>query len=660
MSLRNLGDYTIVKQIGQGSLGNVYLAEHRFMKRQYAIKVLPEELSQNKGFIQRFEEEVGLIAALDHPHIVKIHNISYADGCYFLVMDCVVDELGETTNFAQYMAEQKNPITEENLYDWMKQIAGALDYANTRPGAQAMMHRGLKLNNILIGRDSQQKMGLYVADFGLSRIIGMGTVLSRIYQSLMKSLESGRNASPATQELEADQLQRVHNSFLQSYAFLAPEQKKLSESLEGQNRCDAYAFGVLVYYAITKRFPEGVFDMPCDLVPQYQKNWNLLVSKCLQADPAKRPSSLLSALDSLLEEKKPSLSHSISKVEGSKAENFKKVEAESTLQKTAFVSSNVQTPAFKRVSAYRPANGFTPTPSLAKPAPAAPPQEKLRPILQESEIKRPKYDPNPGAIFSMETMVTHYQPKKEPEAKNIEPILTEMVAIKGGRFVRGCKDGNRDEMPEHHIVLHDFAIDMHPITNEQFSRFLEAMGGEKDAQNNDIIRLKESRIKRSGGILSIESGYAKHPVVGVSWYGAVAYAKWIGKRLPTEAEWEVAAASGDAHSIYPTGSEIEKHQANFFSSDTTSVMSYPPNASGLYDMAGNVYEWCQDWYGYNYYETSAQEPDRPKGPLQGVYRVLRGGCWKSLKDDLRCSHRHRNNPGCENRTYGFRCAADAK
>ena len=186
------------------------------------------------------------------------------------------------------------------------------------------------------------------------------------------------------------------------------------------------------------------------------------------------------------------------------------------------------------------------------------------------------------------------------------------------------------------------------------------MGGEKDANNNDIIRLRESRIKRLGGKLIIESGYAKHPVVGVSWYGATAYAKWVGKRLPTEAEWEIAASSGFEDMIFPTGSQIERTQANFFSADTVNVMSYPPNRFGLYDMAGNVYEWCQDWYDYTYYEHSCQEPENPKGPLQGVYRVLRGGCWKSLHDDLRCAHRHRNNPGTINKTYGFRCAADVK
>lgn len=149
-------------------------------------------------------------------------------------------------------------------------------------------------------------------------------------------------------------------------------------------------------------------------------------------------------------------------------------------------------------------------------------------------------------------------------------------------------------------------------------------------------------------------------MVGVTWYGAVAYAKWVGKRLPTEAEWEIAASSAQESMRYPMGETIEKTQANFFSSDTTAVMSYAANTLGLFDMAGNVYEWVQDWYGYNYFETSVQEPDNPPGPVQGVYRVLRGGCWKSLQEDLRCSKRNRNNPGTVNSTYGFRCAADVQ
>jgi formylglycine-generating enzyme required for sulfatase activity len=278
-------------------------------------------------------------------------------------------------------------------------------------------------------------------------------------------------------------------------------------------------------------------------------------------------------------------------------------------------------------------------------------------VLKPQEIARPQYEADPGAIFHQGTMVSHYTPTKV-ESNEVEPLLAEMVVIPGGVYMRGSTEGARDEMPRHEIRLPSFAFDIHPVTNEQFVRFLQAMGGEKDHNNNDIIRLRDSRIKRSAGKVIIESGYAKHPVVGVTWYGALAYAKWIGKRLPLEAEWEAAASGGHSDWLFPTGPNIERAQANFFSSDTTPVMSYQPNAFGLYDMAGNVYQWCQDWYAYNYYDTSALEPDRPIGPPQGVYRVLRGGCWKSLKDDMRCSHRHRNNPGAVNGTYGFRCAAD--
>jgi len=283
---------------------------------------------------------------------------------------------------------------------------------------------------------------------------------------------------------------------------------------------------------------------------------------------------------------------------------------------------------------------------------------QLKPILKPQELKRPEFEPNPGHIFQQELVVAKYAP--QPKAIDpIEPIMTPMVVIPGGDYARGSMSGARDEMPRHVVQLAPFALDIYPITNEQFVRFLEVMGGEKDGQNNDMIRLKESRIKRVAGKIMIESGYSKHPVVGVTWYGAKAYAEWVGKRLPTEAEWEVAASSGK-ETLYPTGLTIEKGTANFFSSDTTPVMSYPPTEIGLYDMAGNVYEWCSDWYGYNYYEASMQEPLDPQGPQQGVYRVLRGGCWKSLKEDLRVSHRHRNNPGAVNGAYGFRCAADVE
>lgn len=644
---RIFGDYNVIKQIGQGSLGTVYLVEHRFMKRQFVLKVLPEELSTDRSFVQRLEEEVSILAALDHPNIVKIHNISFAHGQYFLVTDCVVDELGETTNLAQFMLSQGKRLDEEELYRLLRQIAEALQYAHGKKiSGKGIAHRGIKLNNILVGKSKSGGIDVYLSDYGLSRIIGTGAVLMRTQLMMADALGIGTaiiNAKisqryPPT-SVDATKLTALHYSFLQNYAFLSPEQKRLDAMMHADTKADVYAFGVLTYYLLMGEFPEGIFDMPSSKCVEYVWDWDRLIRNCLQTDPNNRPESLLAALDALKQSPEEIPPTPQIKIQ----EEVPAVIVESIpepVNKTQKVTGTTSSPAQKVVN-------------LGEKS------ETLKPVLQVTQLERPQTDLDPGSVFNIDTTVKFYVPERK-EIKNTQPLLTDMVIVHGGMFYRGSNDGNRDEVPRHQVSLESFAIDIHPVTNEQFVRFLEVMGGEKDSNHHDIIRLRDSRIKRSGGRISIESGYAKHPVVGVTWYGAVGYAKWVGKRLPTEAEWEIASYGALEGALYQTGDDIEKTQANFFSADTTPVMSYAPNGHGLYDMAGNVYEWCHDWYSYNYYEVSIQEPENPMGPLQGVYRVLRGGCWKSLKEDLRCSRRHRNNPGTVNGTYGFRCAADVQ
>lgn len=673
MEQRTLGDYKIIKSIGQGALGTVHLAEHRFIKRQYVLKVLPEELSTDRGFIQRFEEDVGLLASLDHPNIVKIHNVSFDQGQYFLVTDCIVDDLGETTNLAQYVMGLRRTLEEEELFHLLLQVADPLDYAHAKKaGTKDFVHRSLKLNNILVGK-GEHGIGIFLSDFGLSRIIGPGAVLTRTYKNVAEALgiglqvvsqKAGLDRYP-NPPIEQQKLLPLHTSFLQNYAFLAPEQKRLDSVHPVDAKADVYAFGVLAYFLLMNELPEGVFDMPSSR-KKYLYHWDDLILNCLHNNPAKRPDHLMNALEAVRYGKSSPASEEISEIteqcdskreeEPAPAELAQKYVASEyvekavlALQTAAGPSADVEAKPQLVLEGAQPVDAILQT----KPIEAS---QGLKPNLQMPQLERPQTDLDPGAVFQINSSVKTYNPERK-DVTNVKPLLTDMVVIPGGTKYRGSHDGNRDEMPRHQITLASFAIDIHPVTNEQFVRFLEVMGGEKDSNHNDIIRLRDSRIKRSGGKLSIESGYAKHPVVGVTWYGAVAYAKWVGKRLPTEAEWEIAARGEQENSLYPTGDDIEKTQANFFSSDTTAVMSYAPNGFGLYDMAGNVYEWCHDWYGYNYYEVSIQEPENPQGPLQGVYRVLRGGCWKSLKEDLRCSRRHRNNPGTVNGTYGFRCAA---
>lgn len=582
MNGRELGDYRLIKQLGKGSLGTTYLAEHRYTQRQYALKVLPEELAGDRGFINRFQEEVARLAALDHPNLVAIHNVSFADGVYFLVTDCIVDEVGESTNLYRYLKAREGFLDEKTLLEQLTPLAEALDAAHASTGeGRGLIHRGIKLNNILVGR-SDEGMQWYLSDYGLTRIIGCGAVLQRACKTVTETLASPALWSLASQEearypfppLELPQLGSLQHSFLQTFAFLAPEQKCI-DGLSGITyKADIYAFGILAYYLLTHTFVEGIFPLPSQLRSDLSYDWDTFIRGCLASNPDYRPSELAAALKAVADTR-----HGISVV-------------------------------FEAVTPLKTG--------------------------QEHGLKS-------------------YQPESK-EIKNVQPLFTDLIAIPEGTYWRGSMEGSRDEMPAHQVTLDSFSLEIHPVTNEQFVRFLEMVGGEKDGFHRDLIRLRDARIKRTGGKLTIESGYAKHPVVGVTWYGAMAYAKWVGRRLPTEAEWEVAASAGLARHLFPTGNEIEKSQANFFSTDTTAVMSYAPNSLGLYDMAGNVYEWCNDWYGYNYYETSQLEPHNPSGPLQGNYRVLRGGCWKSLQEDMRSAKRHRNHPGAVNSTYGFRCA----
>ena len=555
-----IGDYTLLQELGFGALGTTYLAEHNLLKRKSVLKIL------DPVSLEHFERHIGLLSKLNHPHIAAMQNASYIDGRALILSEEIADRQGNRCNLEEYVHKKREELTEEEIVRIAQQLASALDYAHELK--EPIAHDLIKFSNISILEKEDGPYAVFT-DFGLAGMIEPAELLNRHFQLIIQK-----------------SITRAH--FYQNFSFASPEQKKIGLS---HPKNDIYAFGVLLYTLLIGESPDGYFELPSRRLGELKWNWDFLLSKCLQSDPAKRPFHLCKHLDELLK------------------------------------SSSQETP--------------------------------IKPLLKPKEIARPSFDADPAAIFHVDSTVGLYKPK-EAAPKEIEPLLTEMVVIPAGTYQRGSNQGARDEMPRHTIQLRSFAIDIHPVTNEQFVRFLEVMGGEKDVNNNDMIRLRESRIKRSGHILNIESGYGKHPVVGVTWYGALAYTKWVGKRLPTEAEWEIAAYGGHEHFLYPTGDQIEKSQGNFFSSDTTPVMSYPSNGYGLFDMVGNVYEWCHDWYDFHYYNLSVQEPTHPQGPVQGVYRVLRGGCWKSLKEDLRCAHRHRNNPGIMNSTYGFRCAADVE
>jgi len=244
----------------------------------------------------------------------------------------------------------------------------------------------------------------------------------------------------------------------------------------------------------------------------------------------------------------------------------------------------------------------------------------------------------------------------EPEhAKQIitETDSAEMVLIPAGEFIMGSDDGNEPEKPAHKVYLDAYYIDKHEVTNAQYKKFVEATGHPQPI-GHAIINGK--RVHNFKPWENKNFNAPDQPVVCVSWEDAVAYAKWAGKRLPTEAEWEKAARGTDGE---PDAGKVTR--ANYGSDDKfkfpAPVGSFMLGVSpyGLADMAGNVAEWCMDWYDADYYARSSLR--NPQGPVQGVYRVFRGGAWSGATD-IRCAARNAAEPQLRHYLIGFRCAKD--
>ncbi|MBI4401484.1 MAG: formylglycine-generating enzyme family protein [Nitrospirae bacterium] len=227
-----------------------------------------------------------------------------------------------------------------------------------------------------------------------------------------------------------------------------------------------------------------------------------------------------------------------------------------------------------------------------------------------------------------------------------------MVLIPSGEFVMGAPEGIDDEQPEHRVWVDAFYLDKYEVTNARYDKFLEERGHARPKYWDQLD-------------LSV---HGELPVVGVDWRDAQAYCEWAEKRLPMEAEWEYAARGKDRRR-YPWGNtEPTPNLANygkrwsykFYQDRLESVTSHEAGTSpyGIYNMAGNVFEWVADWYEIKYY---VQSPERnPPGPPAGELKVARGGSWNFASEYLRTTSRMRFKPMYREADVGMRCARDSQ
>lgn len=267
-----------------------------------------------------------------------------------------------------------------------------------------------------------------------------------------------------------------------------------------------------------------------------------------------------------------------------------------------------------------------------------------------------------------------------------DPRFKDMMFIPGGVLLMGAEDEMPFEAPVHEARIDAFWIDKFEVTVAEFQRFVEATGyrteaekfgwsGVFDIKTGAWTRVDRADWRRPDGPAS--KAAPDEPVTQVSWNDAHEYAKWAGKRLPTEAEWEYAARGGLTGKRYIWGDELRPGghpaanwwQGRFPSYNTgedgflgrAPVGKFPPNGYGLYDMTGNVWEWCSDWFDPDYYSRSPR--DNPQGPDEGEERAMRGGSWlcsENFCTNFRPAARSHATPDSGLNNLGFRCVRSSR
>ncbi len=262
-------------------------------------------------------------------------------------------------------------------------------------------------------------------------------------------------------------------------------------------------------------------------------------------------------------------------------------------------------------------------------------------------------------------------------------LLPELALIPSGEFVMGSDDADEDERPAHRVSVDAFRMAVHPVTQSDYARFVRETGHRAPAIYELPLVVTAGGPERERAFRTAGQSYVwvdseapaarlDHPVTLVRCEDAIAYCAWLSGasgrtvRLPTEAEWEKAARGGLKRRRFPWGDRLDASMANFLhdpsqknSQGTSPCRSYPSNGYGLFDMAGNVWEWVSDWYDPHYYVDSPHRS--PSGPREGTLRMLRGGSW--LVSDSRmlsCSHRHKVPPDTYSYGIGFRIVCTAE
>ncbi len=600
---QKMGDYTISRSLGKGGFGSVWKAESS-EGRQVALKVLHPQVLENQKVVRKFFHEAMILAKLDHPGICRLLEFFPDGDNYAIVMEYIdgteLKDILRTTG--------KLPF--DQGFSIAKQTLDAFQYAHNN----GILHRDIKPANIMITGNGDAK----IMDFGIAKM-----------------------SSTASHDTAASML---------SIHYVPPE--RFDKNSEVDARSDLYSLALVFYEIFTGGKPfeatetsEIMFwhlneipDPPekyCEDMPPHVSN---AILKALEKNPDDRFNDFKEFSDALgHDDATPDDATVIMDTTGKAYEKAVTAAAQARQPQTE------TKPAGKKL--------FIPIVAAAVV------------VLVLSIGGYFVFNKSGDTAGDTATAQTAAKPPKLEEITH--PVdKSKMILIPKGEFIMGS-EAYSAEQPVQTIHLNKYYIDKYLVTNKQFQKFVEKTGYQTSAEKNGkgMVRIgrrwKEvegASWKQPDGLSSID-GQDDHPVSQVSYKDAASYCKWAKKNLPTEAQWE-KAARGPNGGMFPWGdSEPNDTMANFDNivGSTTPVTKYEKGKSffSIHDMAGNVYQWCRDWY-----DTGERKPKNPTGPKTGEERVIKGGSFVEGMESIRSSNRDRYEPSYSSFLFGFRCACE--
>ena len=628
-----MGQYVLLEKLGAGGMGQVYKAYHPGMERLVAIKVILAKGNTDAETVKRFEREIKAAAKLAHPNIITVYDAGNADGRHFMVMELVKGQ-----DLAEIIS-QKGVFGTRDTVDYITQAAKGLKFAHSN----GVIHRDIKPGNLILDSD------------GVLKIVDMG--LAKIH-----SKENDETLSMLT----------GNAAIMGTVDFMSPEQSLSTKNVDG--RADIYSLGATLYYMLTgnvmypgKTAMVKLMAHRKSLIPSLRasrpdisENLDAVYSKMVAKDLNDRyqnMSELISDLElvangfaPIVKPKEMVTINSLQNDFGGfqikvKGTNLKL--GKSTINFKGFLSNKkllgiiggTLTGAFLMIFFFMigifgggkkeefkktdQISSINKTPDTKSDVATIPKGNNAPSINTEKKSAQSVFLTSPfSESMAKEAQSTLAKSLNLPAEEKVNlgnGVSLDMVLIPAGKFMMGSPTtevGRKNDETQHEVTItKPFYMGKYEVTNELW---------------RSVTRMNPpGPIRQNRG-----------PVTDVSWKECQEFIKKLneitagGYRLPTEAEWEYSCRAGTT-TAFSFGSAIDKTLSNCDTTGDKQVGSYKPNAFGLYDMHGNVWEWCNDVYGP--YSIGAVED--PVGALNGINRVLRGSSCMILNQFLRSAAR---------------------